>query len=53
LEEGCRLYGFTGWRAALSHQVLTDQLLIGPGWLHISWNPFASPRHYVRIGYYK
>ena len=31
----------------------TDQLLTGSGWLHISWNPFASPRHYVRIGYYK
>ena len=32
---------------------LTDQLLTGPGWLHISWNPFGTPRHYVRIGYYK
>ena len=31
----------------------TDQLLTGNGWLHISWNPFDSPRHYVRIGYYK
>ena len=31
----------------------TDQLLTGNGWLHISWNPFAQPRHYVRIGYYK
>ena len=31
----------------------TDQLLIGSGWLHISWNPFASPRHYIRPGYYK
>ena len=31
----------------------TDQLLTGHGWLHISWNPFAPPRHYVRIGYYK
>ena len=30
----------------------TDQLLTGNGWLHISWNPFAAPRHYVRIGYY-
>ena len=30
----------------------TDQLLTGNGWLHISWNPFALPRHYVRIGYY-
>jgi putative chitinase len=35
-----------------SHE-LTDQLLTGSGWLHISWNPFASPRHFVRIGYYK
>ena len=32
---------------------LTDQLLTGPGWLHISWNSFATPRHDVRIGYYK
>ena len=32
---------------------LTDQLLTGPGWLHISWNPFSPPRHYVRVGYYK
>ena len=31
----------------------TDQLLTGNGWLHISWTPFAIPRHYVRIGYYK
>ena len=31
----------------------TDQLLTGNGWLHISWNPFAQPRHYVRIGYYR
>ena len=30
----------------------TDQLLTGSGWLHISWNPFAQPRHIVRIGYY-
>ena len=35
-----------------AHQ-LTDQLLTGPGWLHISWAPFGIPRHYVRIGYYK
>ena len=32
---------------------LTDQLLAGSTWLHISWNPFAQPRHYIRIGYYK
>ncbi len=31
----------------------TDQLLTGSGWLHVSWNPFAQPRHYVRVGYYK
>ena len=31
----------------------TDQLLTGPGWLHISWRPFGIPRHFVRIGYYK
>ena len=31
----------------------TDQLLTGSGWLHISWNPTAAPRHFVRIGYYK
>ena len=31
----------------------TDQLLTGSGWLHISWTPFAPPRHYVRVGYYK
>ena len=30
----------------------TDQLLTGNGWLHISWNPFTPPRHYIRIGYY-
>ena len=35
-----------------SHE-LTDQLLTGSGWLHISWTPFAVPRHYVRLGYYK
>ena len=32
---------------------LTDQLLTGNGWLHISWNSLGIPRHYVRIGYYK
>jgi hypothetical protein len=32
---------------------LTDQLLTGNGWLHLSWTPFATPRHFVRIGYYK
>ena len=30
----------------------TDQLLTGQGWLHVSWTPFALPRHYIRIGYY-
>ena len=37
----------------LKFHELTDQLLTGNGWLHISWNPFAAPRHFVRIGYYK
>ena len=37
----------------LKSREFTDQLLTGNGWLHISWNPFDSPRHYVRIGYYK
>ena len=32
---------------------LTDQLLTGSSWLHLSWNPFAPPRHYIRLGYYK
>ena len=31
----------------------TDQLLTGSAWLHISWNSFAAPRHFIRIGYYK
>ena len=31
----------------------TDQLLTDNGWLHISWNPFGTPRHDVRVGYYK
>ena len=31
----------------------TDQLLTGPGWLHISWNPDTPPRHHIRLGYYK
>jgi hypothetical protein len=30
----------------------TDQLLTGNGWLHIFWNPFATPRHHIRVGYY-
>ena len=37
----------------LKNSEYTDQLLTGPGWLHISWSPFATPRHYVRVGYYK
>ena len=37
----------------LKAHALTDQLLTGNGWLHISWTPFATPRHYVRLGYYK
>ena len=39
--------------AFLKSHALTDQLLTGNGWLHISWNPLAQPRHYVRIGYYQ
>ena len=39
--------------AFLKENHYTDQLLTGPGWLHISWNPFAPPRHYIRLGYYK
>lgn len=31
----------------------TDQLLTGPGWLHISWTPLTPPRHFIRLGYYK
>ena len=37
----------------LRHCEHTDQLLTGPGWMHISWAPFSTPRHDVRIGYYK
>jgi hypothetical protein len=37
----------------LRHHKLTDQLLTGNGWLHLSWAPFTPPRHYIRIGYYK
>ena len=37
----------------LKNSEYTDQLLTGNGWLHISWNPFAVPKHYIRIGYYK
>ena len=37
----------------LRHHDLTDQLLTGSNWLHISWNPFGQPRHFIRIGYYK
>ena len=31
----------------------TDQLLTASSWLHLSWNPLGSPRHFVRLGYYK
>ena len=31
----------------------TDQLLTASTWLHISWNPFTPPRHYIRMGFYK
>lgn len=37
----------------LRYHDLTDQLLTGRDWLHVSWSPFATPRHYIRIGYYK
>ena len=37
----------------LKTNALTDQLLTGSTWLHLSWNPFAQPRHYIRLGYYK
>ena len=37
----------------LKANALTDQLLTAQTWLHISWNPFAQPRHFIRIGYYK
>ena len=37
----------------LKTNTFTDQLLTGSSWLHISWNPFAQPRHYIRLGYYK
>ena len=39
--------------AFLKAHALTDQLLTGPGWLHISWSPVSPPRHYIRLGYYK
>ena len=29
----------------LKAHALTDQLLTGSTWLHLSWNPFAQPRH--------
>ena len=31
----------------------TDQLLTASTWLHFSRNPFAPPRRFVRIVYYK
>ena len=37
----------------LKASAFTDQLLTGRGWLHISWNPFAPPRHFVRLDYYR
>ena len=37
----------------LKAHALTDQLLTGHGWLHISWTPFGQPRHYVIVEYYK
>ena len=29
------------------------KLLTGSTWLHVSWTPFGTPRHCIRIGYYK
>ena len=37
----------------LRRHPLTDQLLTGTNWLHVSWNPFATARHDVRIGFYR
>ena len=37
----------------LKAHALTDQLLTGSTWLHLSWNPFAQPRRYIRLGYYR
>ena len=37
----------------LKTNAYTDQLLTGNGWMHVSWVPFGTPRHDVRIGYYK
>jgi hypothetical protein len=37
----------------LSKHFTLDEFLTGNGWLHISWNPFGTPRHDIRIGYYK
>ena len=31
----------------------TDQLLTARCWLHISWNPFNPPRHFIRLDYYR
>jgi hypothetical protein len=39
--------------AFLKASPYTDQLLTGSTWLHISWAPFAQPRHFVRLGYYR
>lgn len=37
----------------LAAHPLTDQLLTGNGWLHVSWTPFGQPRHDIRLGYYR
>ena len=39
--------------AFLKASPYTDQLLTGSTWLHISWTPFAQPRRYIRLGYYR
>ena len=51
--DGVRLSPHFKLNEFLKAHNLTDQLLTGNGWLHISWTPFGTPRHDVRIGYNK
>ena len=44
---------FQGLVDFLKSWEFTDQLLTGSSWLHVSWNPFTPPRHFIRLGYYK
>jgi len=39
--------------SVLRRHPLVDQLLTGPGWLHVSWQPLAPPRRMVRLNYYQ